>query len=421
MSVAITPLPPDLMRGGAILLPAFFSAFSASALAEPVDGRLELQDFGTFARSNTLDGILAGPNRNDASSNLRLTWAPQWDRFRFEIHYVVDAQYGDSVPLTRLATLGPLPPSTLFNLTETFENDSRLFAQQSIDRLSLAYSTDSVVLRVGRQALTWGNGLVFRPMDLFDPFAPNATDTEFKTGTDMVYAQFLFGDGSDLQAIVVPRPDVSGGQPSSNASSFAGLYRRAFGAIQTSWLLARDHGDWTAAAEATGPLGGASWTLELVPVFPHAGGTRVSALANFSDATTLFDRNATVFAEYFHNGFGETGGDLTLATLPPDLRDRLARGQLFTFRQNYLAGGLTLEWTPLLTFSPTLIADLDDGSVYALAAANYSLSDNLVLIGGAQVPLGARNTEFGGLRLSPAVTTTFGPAPQVYVQLRRYF
>lgn len=409
------------MRVGAILLGTFLSVLAASAAAEPVHGRLQLQDFGTFAGSNTLDGILAGSDRNDAFGNLRLTWAPEWDKFRVELHYVMRAQYGDSVPLTRFAALGPLPPSTWFNLTETFENHRRFLAQQTIDRLSLSYSTEDFVVRVGRQALTWGNGLVFRPMDLFDPFAPNAIDTEFKTGADMIYAQFLFGDGSDLQAIAVPRPRVSGAQPSTNASSFAGLYRRAFETFQTSWLLARDHGDWTVAAEATGPLEGASWTLEFVPVFLRAGGTRVSALANISDATTLFDRNATVFAEYFHSGFGETRGDLTLAALPPDLLDRLARGQVFTFRQNYLAGGVTLEWTPLLTFSPTLIADLDDASIYALAAANYSLSDDLVLVGGAQLPLGARNTEYGGLRVAPAAATTFGPAPQVYIQLRGYF
>ena len=410
------------MRPRALFLSAaLLSAFAVPSAAEPVHGRIELQDFGTFAGSDSLDGILAGTDRNDAFSNLRLTWAPEWDKFRFEVHYIIRAQYGDSVPLTRFAALGPLPPSTWFNLTGTFENHSRFLAQQTIDRLSLSYSTEDFVVRVGRQALTWGNGLVFRPMDLFDPFAPNATDTEFKTGADMIYAQVLFGDGSDLQAIAVPRPRVSGAQPSTNASSFAGLYRRAFGTIQTSWLLARDHGDWTAAVEATGPLDGASWTLELVPVFLRGGGTRVSALANISDATTLFDRNATIFAEYFHNGVGETRGDLTLATLPPDLLDRLARGQVFTFRQNYLAGGVTLEWTPLLTLSPTLIADLDDASIYALAAANYSLSDDLMLVGGAQLPLGVRNTEYGGLPIAPARTTTFGPAPQVYIQLRSYF
>jgi hypothetical protein len=90
-------------------------------------------------------------------------------------------------------------------------------------------------------------------------------------------------------------------------------------------------------------------------------------------------------------------------------------------RQNYLAAGLTLEWTPLLTLSPTLIAGLDDASLYALFAANYSLSDNLVLIAGAQAPFGPKGTEFGGLPATLANSATLGPSPVLYLQIRQYF
>jgi hypothetical protein len=127
-----------------------------------------------------------------------------------------------------------------------------------------------------------------------------------------------------------------------------------------------------------------------------------------------------VFAEYFHNGFGVTG-ETSFSTLPSDLVDRLARGQVFNLRQDYLAGGLTLEWTPLVTLAPTFILDLDDGSAYALASATWSLSDDLTLIAGAQAPLGPQGSEFGGIRTAPGTSTTIGSAPQIYLQLRRYF
>ena len=148
---------------------------------------------------------------------------------------------------------------------------------------------------------------------------------------------------------------------------------------------------------------------------------RVSALANISDAMTLFGRNATVFGEYFHNGFGVAGGSFDLADLPADLTSRLARGQLFDTRQDYLAGGLTLEVNPLLTASPTLIAGLDDGSVFLLFAATYSLADNVTLAAGVQAPIGGRGTEFGGLPLTSGGQSLFAPPGQIYLQLRRYF
>lgn len=401
----------------------FFLALAATPAPadNAVHGRLQVQDLAAFASDDSLDAALGAQDRNDISGNLRLTWEPEWGPWSAGVHYVLAADYGGAARLSRLERgLLPQPPSTWFNLTNTFEDHGNIVASQTIDRLFVGYATPDFVLRVGRQALTWGDGLVFRPMDLFDPFSPSATDTEFKPGTDMLYAQLLFGDGSDLQAIAVPRPAVKGGGPTMDASSFAAHFRTTLSGLGTTLLLARDHGDWTLAAGLSGPWAGATWNVELVPTFLRSGPTRFSALANISDATTLFDRNATLFAEYFHNGFGVTG-NTTFATLPADLIDRLSRGQVFDTRQNYLAGGMTLEWTPLLNLSPTLIANLDDGSVFLLGAASYSLSDDMTLIGGAQVPLGRHGSEFGGLPASPVLPATISPSPNIYIQLRRYF
>jgi hypothetical protein len=259
-------------------------------------------------------------------------------------------------------------------------------------------------------------------MDLFDPFSPTATDTEYKPGADMLYVQRLFADGSDLQFIVVPRPDRSGGPVASDASSIALHLRTSLLGHETTWLLARDHGDWVSGMGVNGALAGSTWNLELAPtVLGRGGGTRVSALANISDAMTLLGRNATVFGEYFHNGFGVAGGPYDLADLPADLVARLERGQLFNTRRDYLAGGLTLEVNPLLDVSPTMIVDLNDASLIALVAATYSIADNITLVGGFQVPIGPARSEFGGLPLTGASSLVLAPPGQVYLQLRRYF
>jgi hypothetical protein len=409
------------MSNRALAVAVLLATATAARADNDLHGRIEIQDVGAFARADSLDALLRARDRNDIAGNLRLSWEPTWDRWSFAVHYLLASDYGDGARLARAETgLLPQVPATWFGLSDVFENHGNLEAEQRIDRLSLAYSAPEFVVRIGRQALSWGGGLVFRPMDLFDPFAPSATDTEFKPGTDMAYGQLLFGDGSDLQVIAVPRPSRKAGPLEEDASSFALHYRFQAGALQATLLAARDHGDWVTAAELAGPLSGASWDLEFVPTFEQQGGVRVSAIANISDATTLLGRNATLFAEYFHNGFGVTGRT-SFATLPPDLVARLSRGQLFDTRQNYLAAGLTLEWTPLLTLSQTLIGDLDDGSLYALFAANYSLADNLTLITGAQAPLGRRGSEFGGIDLSGTSPPTIGASPEVYVQVRRYF
>ena len=419
MSGEVAPLRPDLTL--AAILFALWLAGTAATAGE-FHGRLELQDSASFARNDSLDAALRAQSRNDLLGNIRLTWEPGWQHWSFSLHYVLAVQNGDSVSLARaLSGLLPASPATWFNLTERFVDHAQLAGTQSIDRLSLTYNTSELVIRVGRQALSWGSGLVFRPMDLFNPFSPRATDSEYKPGTDMLYAQSLFPDGSDLQFIMVPRPAHPGAWPSTNASSAALHLNTTFFGHQTTWLVARDHGDWVFGAAINGALGEATWNVELVPTFERSGAVRVSALVNLSDAVTLANRNAMIFAEYFRNGFGAGEGNFLLAALPRDLTDRLGRGQLFDTRRDYLAAGMTLELDPLLISTSSIILDLDDASLLLLLSETYSVTDNLNLIAGAQVPIGPARSEFGGMPLADGNLLTLAPPAQLYLQLRQYF
>ena len=406
-----------------LALLALASATPAFAQTDnALHGRLEVQDSAEVNGADSIEAALGDRAGDNGLANLRLAWQPTWGSWGLQVHYLVSAELGPDVPFARReAGLLPAPAPTMFNLTDTFENQGRLIASQSIDRLAVTYSTPQWVVRLGRQAITWGSGLVFRPMDLFDPFSPSATDTEYKPGVDMLYVQRLFADGSDLQLVVTPRPDAFGGPPAANASSAALHYHMTLFSHAVTLLLAGDHGDWVGGAGVNGALGGSTWNVELVPTFERQGQTRLSGVANISDAVTLAGHNATVFAEVYRNGFGVVGGSYNIADLPTDLKDRLARGQLFDTRRDYLAAGLTVEATPLLTTTGTVITGLDDGSAYLLAAATYSLSDNLTLVGGAQAALGRRGTEFGGVPLTATGGPLLAPPAQLYLQLRRYF
>ena len=202
---------------------------------------------------------------------------------------------------------------------------------------------------------------------------------------------------------------------------FALLFHTALGPWRTSFLAAQDHGDTVAALGVSGALGGATWNAELVPTHVNDDRTYVSALANISDAFTLAGRDATAFAEYYRNGFGLDDRHYSVTGLPAPLTDRLLRGQVFNTGRDYLSLGGTLQWTPLLEIAPTLIANLNDGSFYALGEATWSLEDNLNLIAGAQLPIGPADTEFGGLPVTGAGAPYAEQPTRVYLQLRRYF
>jgi hypothetical protein len=407
-------------RAGAL---ALVFGVAVAARAADVKGRLQLTDVYASSHDDSLDAALGHETRNDVSGDGRLMYEPSWGRWSFAFAYEITAVYGGGVALTkeRSAFLPEPTPATMFDWTDTIADRGMTVAAQKIDRLVFGYAADRFVVRVGRQALTWGAGVMFHPMDLVDPFAPDTIDTEYKPGSDMVYAQWLFGDGSDLQAVAVPRPVRIGGPACSNASTFALHYRATFGTIGTTWLLSRDHGDWTGAGAVSGPLRGAVWNVELVPTLEPGSAWRISALANVTSAATLASRNATWFAEYYRNGFGVGERGVAIDALPPDLTDRLLRGQVFTTSRDYLTGGMRWELTPLVAFSPSLIANLDDASLYAAAVADWSVNDNGDLIFGTQIPAGPKRTEYGGLPLTDDAPPFVAAPTIVYVQYRQHF
>jgi len=381
-------------------------------------GRVELGYQMASEDDQSLSAYFDEQNRGDGLGDLRLMWEPKLGHFSLSLHYELSMDAGDTPVLTNTYSILE-QPATWFNLSNTFIDHDHLIVTQRLDRAAIGYTDDNLVLRLGRQALTWGSGIVFNPMDLFDPFSPNAIDTEYKPGADMAYLQWLFEDGSDVELVAIARPLVKGDGPSSNASSYAAHFQTSIGPIHTTWLIARDRRDWTFGVGASGGLDGAAWNVELVPTVQADGPTIVSMIANISQGEILFGHDVTPFVEYFRNGFGTGDRNYHLFDLPETLLWRLVRGQVFNTGRDYLAAGATIEATPLLTVKPTLISNIDDASLYGILQVTYSLTENLNLVAGADLPIGPHHTEFGGIALSDELY--FEQAHVAYIQLRQYF
>ena len=144
----------------------------------------------------------------DASANFRLTNETFFSDAVFtEIHYELLWVGGDSVRKQHeLQAVFPNLPDDIFylgtplnddrrlmDLTDTIKDEDSWFLIQRLDRLYLALLGEKGSLRIGRQAITWGNGFVFNPMDLFNPFPPTAIDRDYKVGDDMINAQYSLG------------------------------------------------------------------------------------------------------------------------------------------------------------------------------------------------------------------------------------
>jgi hypothetical protein len=412
---------------GALLTPGPAHAESGSTFK----GELKLQSMYVDVPSDSLSQSLGVGSHWDNALNLRVMGNGQLGTgWSWDAAWVLAARQGEGVELDRRlhetdpVLHAPTEDRNWWDLQHTFTDKGRTYAAHYVDRLALAYSGAHAVLRLGRQALTWGGGLVFHPMDLFNPFAPNAVDTEYKPGTDMLYGQWLFDGGADIQGVIAPRRDPLTHRV-ENDQSAAGLKWHGFiGAEQQYGLdlmLARNHDSDVLGLALNGTLGGATWTAEAVPTRQSDGSMHTSWLADIEYAWTCFGRNCAGYAEYFRNGFGASGSHNTLADLPEPLTERLARGELFTVSRDYVALGLTLEWTSLLNIKPLLIANLDDGSALLAVQVVRSLSDTARLTLAAQSGVGPGGTEYGGLETAAGSSVYDAPARYLYARIDWYF
>jgi len=420
------------LRRAVLALLAVMSTTAIAAGGGPeLHGHVKLQSSLQLFRPDDLGALLAGSHADDSTLDLRLDTV--WRRSRWDL--AADAQLlaldGDSVgarnnPLgSELAgfLLGVPTPSDerqWLDLSHTFSSTGSRLVFGRLDRLSVGYTGDRFVMRLGRQALSWGGGLVFQVLDLFNPFPPTVIDTDYKPGTDMLTAQWLLAGGDDLQAIVVPRRPGPGRPVAADASSLAVKWHHFAGSTEIELMGARHYGDTVAGAGASGNLGGGVWRVNVAYTALSGGGGATSFVANLDRSWVWRGRNAYGFVEYFRNGFGVDSLDRDVAALPVPLVGRLARGELFNLGRDELAAGLQLEWTPRLTLKPTAIVNLDDLSSMLLLRVTFDWLQNLQLDAGLQAGAGPRRTEYGGVPVSP-LGAYAAPGRRIWLRLSRYF
>lgn len=361
----------------------------------------------------------------DQDANLRLKAEKRDGRWDYKFHYEIGVLYGNTLEASRSIILPfgsyglPNDNNRLFNLTATIYDEGSAAAVHRIDRASARYASENFVFRAGRDVVSWGNGLVYQPMDIFNPFSPTAVDKEYKPGDDLLYTQWLYESGDDLQLIAVPRRN-SGGTVDVASSSLATKYRVRFGNTDTDFLFARHYDENLVGVGAASDWGGAVVRGD-VTVSATSNGTILSGVANISYSWLWAKHNVSGFAEYFRNGFGVADGNYDSAALANNtsLIDRLSRGELFNISRDYLVGGLTVELTPRWQFSPILFWNLNDGSALWQFGASFDWKENATVLLGGIVPSGPQGTEFGGIPLGAG--QFFRPATGIYGRVGYYF
>lgn len=383
--------------------------------------------YSTYPDSSAFNRVL-GDSTLGNNLEVRLKFSTFRDRWDFKADYQLIARFDDTLELARDNSGNAIPIGNVtsddrrwWNLTHTIESEGKKALVQRLDRLNIAYTGEHTVWRFGRQAISWGNGMVFTPMDIFNPFDPAAVDKEYKSGDDMLYGQYLFKNGSDLQGVAVVRRDLHTGDVEHEQSSLAFKYHGFVGKNEFDLLVAEHFGDRILGIGNIVTIGGAVWRGDLTWTDTDDDSV-VSLATSISYSWAWGGKNISGLLEYFHNGFGQKNGAYSFSALEqnPELLKRITRGELFTLARHYLAASASIEITPLMLLIPNFFINLEDPSTLAQVVVQYDWKQNLQILAAINIPVGSNGSEYGGIE---AVTDNLflSTGPGFFAQLAWYF
>ena len=234
-------------------------------------GHTKYQYTHTLVPDNSVLQSISGDSLQAHNFEARLKVSARRERFDFEVHTQLIGVHSDLLSAFRELPGFITPGADVinddrrwFNLTHEFSNKDKNASLIRLDRISVGYTGDKTVFRFGRQAISWGNGLLFTPMDIFNPFDPTAVDKEYKSGDDMLYAQYLLDSGSDLQAVAVVRRNPVSGDIEQDQSSLALKYHGFWGSHEYDLLASEHYGEFVLGLGASTDFHGAIWRADLV-------------------------------------------------------------------------------------------------------------------------------------------------------------
>jgi hypothetical protein len=404
------------------------SADSSTDTQWSFSGHIKYQfHFMQYPDSSIYNDIV-GSNAVDNFLETRLQFSARREQWDFKADYQFINIYADTLPLASSLPGTVAPVNNIiddsrrwWDLTVSHWNDDKYAMIHRLDRLNVGFTTENSAWRFGRQAISWGNGMVFTPMDVFNPFDPAAIDKEYKTGDDMLYGQYLLSNGNDLQGVAVVRRDPRSGEVEADQSSLAFKYHGFIGMNEFDLLAAQHYGDQLLALGGIAAIGSAMWRGDLT--WTHTELDSVFSLAtSLSWSWTWGGKNISGLIEYYYNGFGQRNSAYSLSDLSqnPDLLKRLERGELFTLARHYLATSLTVELSPLLLFTPNIFINLEDPSALAQFVVSYDWKQDLQVLGAINMPIGPNGSEYGGIP-APIEEQYFSTGPGVFAQLAWYF
>jgi hypothetical protein len=270
------------------------------------------------------------------------------------------------------------------------------------DRAFIQYSHNNLHITAGRQAISWGNGLIFNPIDIFNPFDPLAIDRKYKPGDDLLHAEYLLENGNNLQFLY-----VNHGSEYSLSTKLHGFLEE----LEYDIIAAKHYQQKVVSLGFSLPMGDWLWRTDLQHQQLENQDNAFSLVSNMQRFFELAGKPTSATFEYYHNGLG-IDANATQENLQL-LLTRIVRGEIFGTGKNYLALALNSQISALWNMGFVHITDLTNKGAISQILSQHSLATDVELIAAVNLPWDN----------SPAQENVFTPEPTrtLSIQLAWYF
>jgi hypothetical protein len=363
-----TPLKTFASAAVSLLCGCLFTAAAFADTALPTwSGSIKsLNLYGEAAPANLFPGYQLSSNR----ARLNMDWQLD-ESWRFAAS--LDHQYlwSDPSGAFPLASDGY---NRNLNMDKIWQHGDHDASRLQIDRLTLHWRTGKVDTTLGRQAVGFGRIVIYSPLDVIAPFAPDAIDTDIRGGIDALHSILNYGLDGQLGAIAVWGEE-------SRHDSFLATWSDNRAGLDILMIGGRLRGHHMFGAGLAGSLGTLGLKAEF-SVHKNRDGDETAGVQH--DVFTLaaietwyrFDSGISLIAQYLYNGPGVNDPkDYPKVLASPPLQEGLTH----LLGQHYLIAAPGYELHPLATLQGLLLYNLADDSALVRPTFDLSLADNLSL------------------------------------------
>lgn len=284
-----------------------------------------------------------------------------------------------------------------------------------LDRLYYRQHINDYTISLGRQAIDWGSGRFWQPLNLFGSFSPADLDTDYKPGIDAVAIDYFPSSFSSLTGVYAFAPQNQAVIKNSGALH----YRRQVGELSELAMVAGSiTGNTTIGGSFESAWEGIGWRIE--GVHYQLRNTDEQALFWIAGLDYQFNNGTLLSAEYYDNSRGATSEAGLVGIFTDEL---IASGLQQQLSRQLIGLGLARNLSPLLhggyTILGSVLEDRNGSNNWSLLHQinlTYSVSNESDLMASLLVPGGM------GLSIAGEPRSEFGHLPiTLTLRLRFYF